>query len=116
MDTKRFFNVALPHMITKQWDVFRALKGSVSIQIKEQGSWTINLGNIQDPIESTGNDSDLNLWFLPEAFQGFINGDLDIISAAQEGAVKGQGDFRLLERLGSLFNPPTSALGIMLTR
>jgi len=116
MDTQRFFDVALPTMILKQWDLFRTLKGSISVQIDGVGSWTVQLGNIQEPIGPPKEGSDLRLWFTPNAFQEFIDGQLDVVSAARLGSVKGDGNFGLLERLAGLLQPPTSALGLMLTR
>jgi len=114
MNTERFFNVALPHIIIKQWDIFTSLKGSISFKI-ENDIWSFHLGNISSPIQHS-NICDLNLRFSHDAFQDFINGRLDVATAVKTKRIEGSGDFQILNGFERLIRPPTTVLGLMLNR
>ena len=114
---RRFFARMLPKHIIQHVEKFAVLQGTVSFSVKEQGKWTLRLGNLETPIEEgMAEDADLSLWFSAKAFEEFIKGTLNIMEAITQKNLAFDGDPAMLERFAALMTPSTSALGTRFNR
>ncbi len=114
---RHFFGRLLPRHIVDNVEKFAALQGCLAFYVRDQGKWSVRLGNLETPIEDgMAPDAELSLWFSAAAFEGFIKGTLNIAKALAQQDVAFEGDPTLLERFGFLLTASTSALGTRLGR
>ncbi len=117
MEAQRFFEVAVPQMVSKHLESFLDARGSIAFSIHGEGQWTIQLGDIDSPVvDEFVADADLRLWLSPEAFEEFITGDLDGVEALINGDLVVAGNTLLLETVGYLLKPTTSLLDIYMNQ
>ncbi|MEW5849354.1 MAG: SCP2 sterol-binding domain-containing protein [Myxococcota bacterium] len=114
---KRFFTSQLPRHIVQNIEKFGAQQGSISFYVRNQGKWTLRMGDLETPIQEGMDDAaDLKLWFAASAFEGFIKGTLDVASAIDKEEIQFDGDVSALERFGFLLTASTSAIGTRFNR
>lgn len=105
--TQTFFEKRLPGLVVYRFDDFLATQGAVAFDVQGPtgGQWTFHFAD-PDPIR-TGFDqtAELRLVFEEPAFEGFIDGTLDVVEAVSTGRIKAAGDYELLSALGVLMLP-----------
>jgi hypothetical protein len=115
MDARRFFTSAIPTAIARDFEQFMALSGTIACQVRGVGSWTLHLGNVEEPIvEGFDNHADLKVWFTQKSFDDFLGGKLNAKVIMKEREIAYAGDVALLERLGYLLAPGGSPLATRL--
>lgn len=115
MDVQRFFEVALPQMLTKHWDVFVSTRGSVAFSVQDAGSWTLLWGETEEPVVSGFlPDASLKVWFSAPMFQAFLEGRLDPDEAVERGEIVCEGEEDLFETLGYFLRPSNSVFDVYL--
>ena len=78
MDAQRFFTVAVPSIIARNFEQFISQSGKIACKVKGVGSWTLDFGNADDPVkEGFDARSELKIWFTEQAFDAFLSGRLD---------------------------------------
>ncbi len=105
--TQTFFGRLLPGLIVQRFDDFLATQGSVAFDVKGEGGgkWTFHFAD-PDPIrEGFDEAAGLRLTFAEPAFESFVAGTLDAVTAVTSGQVKAAGDVELLAALGVLMMP-----------
>lgn len=109
MDARSFFEVTMPYFIMRSLFVFLYTKGCIHFSIEGEGSWTLELGNIQQPVApGLLGKPDLEVHFTTGAFKAFVTGTLDPRPAIRSGEFRAEGDLQLLEHLGALLAAPKS--------
>jgi hypothetical protein len=115
MDAERFFEVAIPSVVTRDVDRFLLMQGSIAIKVKGEGAWTLHLGNIEEPVaEGFDARADLRVWFTAQGFERFITGSSNARELVREKDIVYQGDSSLLQNLGFLMTPGDTPLGMRL--
>jgi hypothetical protein len=113
MDAERFFEIAVPYYIARSQLVFLSSKGRIHFSIGGEGSWTLVLGDIEQPIaRGLVGEADLSIWFSAPAFKSFLAGTLDPRPAIRAGEFKAQGNVQLLQWLGLLLATPKSGFRV----
>ena len=98
---RKFFNTTLPHLVESKSAAFSTLQGSICFRIRTVDNWTLDLGNVDSPVQSAINpDADLVLSFTATAFSEFLDGTLDISERLSAGEIAYDGDVQLLEKFG----------------
>jgi hypothetical protein len=112
MDPKRFFEIALPHMVARQFVEYIESEGAISFDVRNGGQWTFTFG-VEAPVQrGLKPDAQLKLTFTRRAFDAFIEGTLDTVRAVQMREVVAQGaGIELLELFGRILRPPAQDLG-----
>jgi hypothetical protein len=107
MTAHRFFESAIPFFILRSMFAFLVTRGRIHFEVEGEGSWTLHLGNVGEPV-SRGlvGLADLEVWFSSAAFDAFVSGTLDPKPAMRRGEFKVKGDVRLLEQLSAILAPP----------
>ena len=112
MEPKRFFEVALPHMVARSFMDALQQQGSISFDVKNGGQWTFTFGSEEPVNRGLKPNAELKLMFTRRAFDGFLEGTLDTVEALRRREVVAIGtDFDLLEAFGRILRPPTADLG-----
>jgi hypothetical protein len=107
MTAHRFFESAIPFFILRSMFAFLVTRGRIHFQVEGEGTWTLHLGNVSDPVSrGLSGLPDLEVWFSSTAFQSFVSGTLDPKPAIKRGDFRVKGDVRLLEQLGAILAPP----------
>lgn len=114
MDAARFFEVAIPEMAQRRAALFGHLRGSLAFIIRGQGGWTVHLGAKVPVTPEADPKADLVLSFTPEAFDGFVDGSLDLERAMAEHQLAHEGDLGALTRFSSLLSADTNPLSVRL--
>lgn len=113
MNASRFFESAIPYFICQSLEAFMASKGIIHFSIDGQGSWTVALGNIEEPItRGLVGKPDLVVWYSDAAFAAFLDGTMDARAVIKSGDFSARGDVQLLEKLGRLLLPNRAPIGI----
>lgn len=117
MQIREFFERVLPHLVHQRFVEFIKTQGSIAINVREVGAWTIRFGDPEVPI-APGADAgaDLKLDATEGAFAAFIEGTLDAAGAVKRREIAFSGDLRVLERLGYFLAGGSSPLGLRLQR
>jgi hypothetical protein len=112
MSPKRFFEVALPHMVVRSFIDFLQTQGSISFDIRNGGQWTFTFASDQPVSAGLKPDATLKLAFTRRAFEAFLGGTLDPVDALRRREIVCAGtDFHLLEAFGRILQPPKTDLG-----
>src|SRR5688572_8721801 len=100
-----FFGSQLPGVIAHQRDMFRTLRGSITIIVEGASAWTVKFGDPDAPdvlVEDLDFEADcIGVWTV-ESFCALLDGNSDLTAIAPCAV---EGDERLLSRLGSLMVP-----------
>ena len=105
MTPQRFFSQAVPQLARQNAVAFANLRGDVVFAVAEQGAWTVQLGNQQQPVrDGASEDPSLSLFFTSEAFARLLDNRLDFDQAIERKALGYRGDLSLLEKLGFLLS------------
>lgn len=113
MNAARFFETAFPHFVAENFSAFLSMRGTIAFSIRDAGSWTVRLGRPKDAVRAEfAEDAELKLWFVPAAFEAFLDGSLDVGASLDSGDLTFTGDPGLLEKIGVLLQPPSSMLGV----
>jgi hypothetical protein len=100
---ERFFGTQLPAVIATQRDMFRSLRGSLTIIVEGASGWTVKFGDPDAPdalVEDLDIEADCIAVWTVESFSALLDGKSD-----QGMPIAVEGDERLLSRLGSLMVP-----------
>ena len=91
-----------------------SLEGSIAIEVGHGDVVTVRFGrSAKDCIEQVfDNQSDLLVWFAPDAFEGFLDGTLDAELAMDNSKIILGGDIKLLKSLSLLLDRPMSMLAL----
>jgi hypothetical protein len=112
MNPKRFFEIALPHMVARSFVDFLQTQGAIGFDIKNGGQWTFTFGTEAPVTVGLKPGAQLKLYFTRRAFDAFIAGTLDCAEALQRREVVAIGaDYHLLEAFGRILQPPKADLG-----
>ena len=112
MDPRRFFEVALPKMVSDSLGEFIEVQGRISFHIRPGGQWTFHFGNPEPVQRGLAPDAELKLTFQRRAFNAFLDGTLDAEKALQRREVTAEGTaFELLETFGRILRTPATDLG-----
>ena len=115
MDAQRFFEIAIPSVITRDVDRFLLMQGSIAIKVKGAGAWTLRLGNLDEPVtEQFDARAELKVWFSARGFERFVDGSSSARQLVQDGGIAYDGDPALLQHLGFLMTPGDTPLGMRL--
>lgn len=102
-----FFEAAIPFCIARSMLTFLCTKGRIHFSIENEGSWTLELGNVKAPItRGLVGAPDLAVWYSERAFASFLDGSLDPRSAIRSGEFTASGDVHLLARLADILITP----------
>lgn len=113
MDASRFFESAIPYFICQSLEAFMASKGIIHFSIEGQGSWTVSLGNIEEPIaRGLVGSPDLAVWYSEAAFAAFLDGTMDARAVIRSGDFSARGNVQLLEKLGRLMLPANGMMKV----
>ena len=111
MEPKRFFMTALPQLFSQRTEAFLTASGTIVFHVGESDTYTVRMGDTTEPvIEGDVGDSDLKIFFSSEAFQGLMNGTLNVRDAVQAEQIRSEGNGDLFSALGHLLQAPTSGL------
>lgn len=115
MDAKRFFLVAVPSIIARDFEQFMTLSGTIACKVRGAGAWTLRFGDPESPVDD-GFDAraDLKIWFTKKGFESFMSGRMNARKMIADGDITFAGDATLLERLGFLLAPGGSPLSTRL--
>lgn len=109
---KHFFEVALPHLVLASLHAFLERQGTLSFDVRGVGQWSFSFGCEEPVREGLADDAELSLSFAPAAFDAFLDGSLDVVSAVRSGDITAAGtELELLEDFGRLLRPPGEDLG-----
>lgn len=112
MEPKRFFEVALPHMVARSFVDFLQCQGRITFDVRPGGQWTFIFGDEEPVRRGRDPNAQLHLVFSRRAFDAFIDGTLDTVAAVQKREVVFAGTHvELLEAFGRILHPPTMDLG-----
>ena len=110
--TTRFFNVVLPQLVLREFHTFLEQQGTITFDVTGAGQWSFTFGTEEPVVAGLKEKPGLALTFTQKAFDGFLDGSLDIAAAVQAREVTAKGDdFMLLEAFGRLLHPPARDLG-----
>ena len=111
MEPKRFFMTALPQLFSTRTEAFLTAAGTIVFHVGESDSYTVRMGNTLEPvIEGVDEESDLQVFFTPDAFQGLMNGTINVREAVQSEQIRSEGNGDLFSALGHLLQAPVSGL------
>lgn len=110
LDPTRFFEKVVPALVMQSFYDFLEQEGAIAFDVKDGGQWTFIFGS-EEPVQpGLAPDAQLKLTFTRKAFDGFVDGSLDVVAAVQAKEVTGRGDFVLLEAFGRILRPPAQNL------
>ncbi|MBL90471.1 MAG: hypothetical protein CMH56_01475 [Myxococcales bacterium] len=102
---------ALPQLFSKRTEAFLTAAGTIVFHIGDSDSYTVRMGDTSEPVsEGADEASDLQVFFTSDAFQGLMNGTLNVKEAVQSEQIRSEGDGDLFSALGHLLQAPTSGL------
>lgn len=105
MKTAVFFNEMLPTIIEEREDAFnRGGEGRISVLVHGVGAWTLSFGDAKHAcavVPAPDFDADLVVTWTDAQFQRLLAGE-----NGEDLAPLHIGDTKLLERLGTLLQPP----------
>lgn len=108
----RFFTTVLPQLVLRDFHAYLEQQGTLTFDIKGAGQWSFSFGTDEPVTEGLKDAPGLALTFTQPAFEGFLDGSIDVLAAVQAGEVTAKGtDFMLLEAFGRLLRPPSQDLG-----
>ena len=108
----RFFDVMLPQLVLRDFQTFLEQQGTITFDVQGAGQWSFSFGTDEPVAKGLKDAPELALTFTQKAFDGFIDGSLDVLAAVQAREVTAKGtDFMLLESFGRLLHPPAKDLG-----
>ncbi|GMU60481.1 MAG: hypothetical protein AMXMBFR34_22440 [Myxococcaceae bacterium] len=110
LEPRRFFEKVVPALVMQSFYDFLEQEGSISFDVKDAGQWTFVFGSEEPVQRGLTKDAALKLTFTKKAFDGFVDGSLDVVAAVQAKEVTGKGDFSLLEAFGRILRPPAQNL------
>lgn len=112
MDVKRFFEVVLPHLVLRAFDDFIQQEGTLAFDVRGVGQWSFTFGSEEPVTTGLKEGAGLTLSFTPPAFEGFIDGSLDLMAAVARRDITAKGGkLHLLEAFSRVLKPPASDLG-----
>ena len=84
MEPKRFFMTALPQLFSNRTEAFLTAAGTIVFHIGDSDSYTVRMGDTSEPVSKGADEaSDLQVFFTSDAFQGLMNGTLNVKEAVQ---------------------------------
>ena len=108
---QKWFERQLPALLISRFDDFLAVQGDISFQVGD-GAWTLTFGDVEEPVKAGATPTaKLRMKFTQPAFEAFVAGTLDPVTAIGKGEVKASGDFELLATLATLMMPLQRDLG-----
>jgi hypothetical protein len=110
LDPRRFFEKVVPALVMQSFYDFLEQEGSISFDVKDGGQWTFIFGSEEPVRPGLKADAALRLTFTKKAFDGFVDGTLDVVEAVRAKEITGTGDFLLLEAFGRILRPPAHNL------
>jgi hypothetical protein len=110
LEPKRFFEKVVPALVMQSFFDFLEQQGAIAFDVKGAGQWTFVFGSEEPVVPGLNADAELTLTFTKKAFEGFVDGTLDVVAAVQARDISGQGDFALLEAFGRILRPPAQNL------
>ena len=111
MEPKRFFMTALPQLFSNRTEAFLTAAGTIVFHIGDSDTYTVRMGDTTEPVsEGADEASDLRVFFTSDAFQGLMNGTLNVKEAVLTEQIRSEGDGDLFSALGHLLQAPTSGL------
>ena len=109
MDARRFFLEALPQLIVAAPQRFASLSGTVAVSVKDQGKFTVHLGDLAAPVvEGFARDASAKLWFLDGSFSEFLDGTLPAQVTTRRLIMSGDGD--AVARFGQFLSETAAVL------
>src|SRR5262245_12787908 len=112
MEPKRFFEVALPHMLVRSLADFLEAKGAIVFEVRGVGQWSFVFGSDQPVRRGYVDEAGLRLTVTRKAFDQFLHGTLDTAKALAHKEVLAVGtQFELLEAFARILEPPATDLG-----
>lgn len=105
-----FFFRRVPHRLAADPQALFTAEGRIAFQVGAE-SFVFTFAS-DEPVKTGGDrHAELQLRFTEPAFQGFVEGTLDVVKAVADGEVRARGEVLLLERFGRLLKGPGDALG-----
>lgn len=94
-----------------RFDDFLAVHGTIAFWVGDR-AWTLQFGDVESPvIDGALDGASLSLRFTPPAFDGFVDGTLDVGAAVGSGDVSAEGELELFEILSTFMLPVQRGLG-----
>lgn len=113
MDATQFFETAVPYFICRGLSTFLSSRGVIHFSIERAGTWTVQLGNLEAPIErGLVGSADLAVWYSSRAFESFLDGTMNPKEVIKAGEFLASGDLQLLEQLGRVLAAPPMGMGV----
>jgi len=110
LEPRRFFEKVVPALVMQSFYDFLEQQGAISFDVKGAGEWSFVFGSEEPVVTGLKPDAELKLAFTKKAFEGFVDGSLDVVAAVQAREVSGEGDFALLESFARILRPPAQNL------
>ena len=106
----KFFERDLPARASADVHQLFSSEGSIAFKVGE-AAWTFRFASMEPVEPRFDRDAPLQLWFSEAAFDGLLDGTLDIADAIGRREVKARGELSLLELFGKFLQPGGVSLG-----
>ena len=115
MEARRFFEVALPQMLSHRLETFLVARGVMAFSVQGAGTWTVRWGDVETPVlAGFASDADVKIWLSESAWRAWMAGDLDPYRSVDSGEVVVDGNETLLETFGYFLRPANTLFDVYL--